>query len=190
MKLRLFFALETPLIIREEIAALSRALRQTGADVRWETPDRSHCTLRFLGDTEESLLPELVEAAAPIAREAPGVRVRYGNIGAFPAMRDPRILWVGIEEPAGTLLRLRESLDGALVRLSIPREEKPFHPHVTLGRVRSRRGIDDLITAMKSTTFESPPATLKELLLIKSELRPAGSVYTTLRTFPFEKSEN
>ena len=190
MRLRLFFALETPSTVREEIAALSRMLRQTGADVRWETPARSHCTLRFLGDTEESLLPGLVQAAAPIARETPGVRVRYANIGAFPEMRDPRILWVGIEDPAGILLRLREGIDGALERLGIPREEKRFHPHVTLGRVRSRKGIDDLITAMKSTTFESPPATLKELLLFKSELHSAGSVYTTLRAFPFEKSEN
>jgi 2'-5' RNA ligase len=189
MKPRLFFALETPPAVREEIAALIRRLRRREADVRWEPPTRSHCTLRFLGETDESLLPGIIAAATPLLQASLPVHVRYANVGAFPHLRDPRVFWVGVEETTGTLRRLREDLDGTLAGLGIPREEKPFHPHVTLGRVRSRRGIDDLITEVKSTTFESPPATLRELLLIRSELRPSGSVYSTLHAFPFGQSE-
>jgi 2'-5' RNA ligase len=185
MRPRLFFALDTPGAVKNAVADLSHQLQRSGADVRWEPPGRFHCTVRFLGETDENLIPELASAAARIAGGLAAPEVEYAGLGAFPSLREPRVIWVGLNEPGGSLLRLRQELDEAIGRLGCPPDTKGFHPHLTLGRVRGKRGMDDLITAMESATFGSAPATLRELLLIKSELRPTGSVYATLHAFPF-----
>jgi 2'-5' RNA ligase len=185
MRPRLFFALGTPGPVKEAIAELSLRLQHTGADVRWEPPGRFHCTVRFLGETDEELIPGLATAASEVAGGLPAPKVEYAGLGAFPTLRDPRVVWLGLNEVGGTLLRLRRELDASLLRLGCSPDTKGFHPHVTLGRVRGRRGMGDLITAMESATFESAPATLRELLLMRSELRSTGSVYTTLHAFPF-----
>lgn len=184
-RLRLFFALDTPPELRQQIAELSRNLQGSRADVRWEPADKLHCTLKFLGDTDESRLPE-VKAAA---REAAGANapplVRYGTLGCFPSRSAPRVVWVGIEDLSGALSRLHEDLDRALGRLGFEREERAFRPHVTLGRVKGTRNLPHLIRAVESLTFHSEPTTLAALRLVKSDLQPSGSVYTTMQEFPF-----
>jgi RNA 2',3'-cyclic 3'-phosphodiesterase len=185
MRARLFFALETPAPVKDAVEDLSRRLQRSGADVKWEPRGRYHCTVRFLGETDEDLIPELAATAARIAGSLAAPKVEYAGLGAFPTLRDPRVIWVGLNESGGILLRLRQELDEAIARLGCPPDTKGFHPHVTLGRVRGKRGMRDLITEMESATFGSAPATLGELLLVRSDLRPTGSVYTTLHAFPF-----
>jgi 2'-5' RNA ligase len=183
--LRLFFALATPGPIRTRIFALSQALRDSGAEAKWEPPEKLHCTVKFLGNTNPDLLDLLKEKASILSASCPVLRIRYRGLGCFPSLRDPRVVWVGMEEPEGNLAALHRDLDRALADLGIEPEQRAFHPHLTLGRVRGRRNLDHLIRLLESLTLENEPAPLTELLLMKSDLRPSGSVYTTLQAFPF-----
>jgi 2'-5' RNA ligase len=184
-KVRLFFALDTPGRIRARITPLRQALQDSGADVKWEPPEKLHCTVRFLGDTNPDLLDLLKEKASTLAATTPVLLIRYSGLGCFPSLQDPRVVWVGMEDPEGTLAALHRTLDSALTILGIEPERQAFHPHLTLGRIRGRRNLGHLIRLLESLTLENEPAPLTELLLVKSDLHPSGSVYTTLQAFPF-----
>ncbi len=184
-KLRLFFALETPLPIRTSVATLLGTLQESGADVRWEPTSKLHSTLRFLGDTDPQILQSLSETASRLVSASPPPRILYHGVGAFPDTRHPRVVWVGMEDIEGTLQTLHRELDRGLATLGIEPETRAFHPHLTLGRVRGERNLHHLIRLLENCTFESEPASLKELLLMKSDLHPSGSVYTILQAFPF-----
>lgn len=184
--LRLFFALDTPVQVRPKIVDLARQLEGSGADVKWESMSKLHCTVKFLGNTDDGRVPELVKTAESIAAGIAPPSVVYGRLGCFPSKRDPRIIWVGMEDSTGNLLRLQGELEQSLATLGFLPEERRFHPHITLGRVRGKQNLQDLITLMESLTFVSEAAVLPELLLIRSDLRPSGSEYTTLQAFPFK----
>jgi 2'-5' RNA ligase len=183
-RVRLFFALDTPEPALSEIVALSRELRKVSPDVRWEPPSKLHCTLKFLGDTDEALIEDLCRGAANLASSLHQPRVVYRGLGAFPSQRNPNVVWIGMDDPSGTLLRLNRGLEEACLPLGISAEERPFHAHVTLCRVKGRHHLTDLIRSLESLTFETAPVVLRDLHLIRSDLRQTGSVYTTLRTFP------
>jgi 2'-5' RNA ligase len=89
-----------------------------------------------------------------------------------------------MEDAAGGLAMLAARVDTAMVPLGFERDTRPFHPHVTLGRVRGSRNLDRLRSLMESITFDGPPVTLHELCLMKSVIRPDGSVYSTLQIVP------
>jgi 2'-5' RNA ligase len=184
-KLRLFFALNTPDPIRTRIVALSRSLQESGADVKWEPATKLHCTVKFLGDTDQNLINALIEKSSAIASSIPVLQVRYRGLGGFPSLRDPRVIWVGMEDMGGSLGALHRALENSLTEFGFEPERRAFHAHLTLGRVRGRRNLEHLIRLVESLTLESEPATLTELLLMKSDLHPSGSVYTTLKAFPF-----
>jgi 2'-5' RNA ligase len=182
--LRLFIAIETPQPIISQIAEIQAKLKKSGADVRWENPAKFHATMKFLGNTDEKLLPEIVTYTMGVAREAAPLQLRYVGLGCFPNNRNPRVIWTGIEDLKGNLAPLQEAVESALVPLGFQYEERRFHAHVTLGRLKSQAGIGSLLRVMDSITFESQPVIIKEISLVKSELKPTGSVYTTLKLIP------
>lgn len=184
-RLRLFFALDTPPTVRTPVATLLRTLQEARADVRWEPTSKLHATVRFLGDTDSQLLEPLSGTASSLASASPLPRILYRGVGAFPDTRHPRIVWIGMEDPEGTLHTLHRTLEQGLATLGIEPEKRAFHPHLTLGRVRGDRNLPHLIRLLENCTFESEPASLTELLLMKSDLHPSGSVYTILQAFPF-----
>jgi 2'-5' RNA ligase len=181
--MRLFIALPTPLPVRSAMAELVRTLGESRAEVKWDTQDKFHCTLKFLGATKDTLTAGIIDRLARITAETPPLDVAYRTLGCFPTPRDPRVIWVGVEERSGLLIRLQEEIENAMADLGFAREDRKFHPHVTLGRVKGRAGIRNLITRLESVTFESTAATIAQIELISSDLRPGGSVYTTQKTF-------
>jgi len=185
-KLRLFIAIDTPSDIKLHAGAVRDQLRNTAADARWEPDEKLHCTVKFLGDTNPGLVEPIIETVQQIAAQTPLFAVKYRAVGCFPTMRDPRVVWIGMENNDGTLLALHKKIDEAMATLGFAREERMFHPHITLGRVRSRKNIHNLLTLLETVTFESEPATLHELEIVKSELKSAGSVYTILKLLPLK----
>jgi 2'-5' RNA ligase len=141
-----------------------------------------HLTLKFLGSTA----PENAGLLADILEESANSFYRFvvelGDVGAFPNLRKPQTIWLGVER-AEPLILLAEEIDRAVSSLGFEREARPFRPHLTLGRVRSPRGLRDLSQALL-TPAEQPAVptswAVNEIELIRSELRPSGPVYTTL----------
>ena len=182
--LRLFIAFDSPPEVKSQAGEIQNQLRQAQADVSWERQEKLHCTIKFLGDTPSELVPSIADTLMEIGRANPPFSVLYRGTGCFPNRRDPRVLWLGIENPDGTLISLYQSIDSAMTRFGFKPENRQFHPHLTLGRVRTGRNQANLLKMLENVTFESAIKANTEILLIKSELRPAGSVYTKIKFVP------
>ncbi len=179
---RLFIALSPPPPIRREISRCVQELEETRAQVRWEREGKFHCTLKFLGDVEDRTLPDILSRLATAAESSLPARVLFEQVGCFPDLHDPRVIWIGMTDPDRRVAALQQNVEDAMALCGFDRETRPFHAHVTVGRVKGRAHIRELTTRIKSVTFQSREATLAEIELIRSDLRPSGSVYTPLHT--------
>lgn len=157
------------------------SLKVADADVRWDSQEKLHATLKFLGDTPEARIDAVVGGLEQAASSTPPLAVRYSGLGFFPTPHQPRVIWAGMVEPTGALKSLHATIEASMEALGFARETRPFHAHVTLGRIRHLRGIAALRDTVETCTFDQPEVTLHEVALIRSDLRPSGSVYTTLK---------
>ena len=185
--LRLFIALDTPAAVKRHMELLRDDLSRRTRNVRWEAAGKLHCTLRFLGEVERSRIGAIMEQVRAAASETPPLFLTYAGIGFFPGLTRPRIIWIGIRESGGDLARLQERISGGLRGLGFLPEERPFHPHVTLGRVGPGSGAGAsrvLIEIVETRTFEHPPVIVPAVEIMQSVLRPRGSEYAVLRSIP------
>jgi len=180
--IRTFIAFETPEIVKHRIMEIQTELRKVDTDIRWETADKFHATIKFLGDIEEAILPEVLQDIAKILSLHSPFRVSYSGIGGFPDIAHPRVLWVGCNDPDGKLQALKTALDTGLVHWGFEIERRAFHPHITLGRVKNNRGLQYLTPILEKLTFDPHETTINGITVMKSILKPQGAHYTVLRT--------
>jgi 2'-5' RNA ligase len=166
------------------MSSLQSELKKSNADVRWEPSEKFHATIKFLGDVEERNLPRIIAKIEQSVSTVPHCTVSYEGIGTFPDKEHPRVIWIGCENPDGNLLKLKSNLDAALHPLGFPIEERVFHPHITLGRVKSGIRIKDLLSMLENLTFEPRSAKVERIVVMKSTLKPQGSEYSVLTTIP------
>lgn len=152
--------------------------------VRWVKPGAIHLTLVFLGDTPTVKLDAIQKVMTTAAAAVSPITFSAVGLGCFPNPRRPRVVWVGIDEPAGQLRQLKRALDQALEPLGFPPEKRSFSPHLTLGRVNKRAGrkqVQQLGQVIeKATLKELAQITVQDVHLIRSDLRPDGPLYTLL----------
>ena len=122
-------------------------------------------------------------ALAKSVRQFPSCAITYESLGAFPNLHNPRVVWIGIKTNQ-TVLDLQAETETLCAKFGFPKEDRVFHPHITLGRVKESRNLVRLTEAIKTITFEPIETFCPELLLMKSELHPGGSIYTILKSFP------
>jgi 2'-5' RNA ligase len=186
MRIRSFISLPASPSAQQRIAEVQMRLREEPADVRWESSEKLHITLRFLGDIEENDLDELAHALGPQLRGLPSFRISYNALGTFPGPTHPRIIWIGIEENAH-VLEVERIVTGLCRERRLGRDEaRAFHPHITLGRVKSSRGIGSLTATLKTITFEPIEDLCAGVHIMRSDLRPTGSRYTLMYSIPLQ----
>lgn len=187
--MRLFVALSIPLDVRENLAALIQNLRRADAQPRWVNSENLHVTLKFIGEVESEKVPAICEALAAI-RVAQPVKIEFRNVGFFPNPRRPSVVWIGIEGPP-SLAVLAAEVNRVLASIAIPREEKPFVPHLTIARFKENRLSPALQAEIEEWNDHNYGSfTTREIHLIESRLKSSGAEYTTLRSFPFESKES
>jgi RNA 2',3'-cyclic 3'-phosphodiesterase len=179
---RTFIAFATPPDIRSGMLALQSELKKANADVKWESPDKFHATIKFLGDVAEGMLPNMLNKIRVAAEATAPFEVSYQTLGCFPNKKNPRVIWIGCHNADGTLDFLKTRLDVDLLPLDFEIEERAFHPHITLGRVRSQRGLNNLTPMLEKLTFDPRNALVKEIVVMKSVLKRDGSEYSILQT--------
>jgi RNA 2',3'-cyclic 3'-phosphodiesterase len=184
--LRVFIAIDTPAEVKRRMTILRDELAGRMRDVRWESAAKYHCTLRFLGDIERSKLPSVEAAVRSAAAGSLPLSLGFSAVGVFPGAGKARVIWVGIRDVAGSLARLQERLAGSLGPLGFPPEERPYHPHVTLGRIGNTARASGLIEIVETCTFEHPPVIIPAVEVMQSVLSPRGSEYHLLRSIPLE----
>jgi 2'-5' RNA ligase len=189
LSLRLFFAVELPLEIREAAADHAARLRREfpAARASWPRPEGLHLTLKFLGEVEAVRLDALHHAAATAATALAPFVLTVEGAGTFPARGAARVLWLGVRDEDGQLSRLQFRLDKECACAGFPRESKPFRPHLTLARLRAPGGAETaaLSEGHRREPFGPHAFQVSSLALVRSELGPGGSRYTPLQYHPF-----
>jgi 2'-5' RNA ligase len=193
--MRVFIGIDLDPEVRARIARFLEGVESFAPEARWVRPESLHITLKFIGEQT----PEQVEAISERLRgiEGSAFEIRSGGCGFFPTAKAPRVFWIGIH--AGPqLAELAGSVDVAVAELGIPREDRPFSPHLTLARAGGRSGspkwrkgdgpnstfavVEKRLAAMGELDFGK--MTAHEFILYQSQLSPKGSKYTKLQRFP------
>lgn len=174
--MRAFVALSLPRSVHGELEAAAAPLRSLG-DVRWTPPEQWHVTLKFLGDIDAATATSM---AAHVQRTpARSLRLRLEGLGQFPPRGPARVLWAGLAGDRDQLAVWAAELDAAASELGVPSETRPFHAHITLGRLRTPRGAATLQAAMKAhgTNVRGAVFEPAAVALLQSELGADGSIY-------------
>ncbi len=185
-RIRSFIAVELSDGIRRALGREIERLRAADADVRWVRPDSLHVTLKFLGQVERRAVPEVLELMAAAAREAEPFPIELAGVAFYPKPTKPRVIATGVDE-AGTrsLAALAGALEERLVPLGFKKEALAFRTHVTLGRVKSPKGIGRLAETILTSGGEPfGDQDVTEIALVMSELRRSGPVYTVMGRAP------
>ena len=171
----------------EELLVLQRWLRsRVREDVRWLSADQLHLTLVFLGEVPPNQLTGLGDALEDVGRHCAGVRLHLQGAGVFPETGRPRVIWVGLGGDLESLAALHRQAGMAVTRYTPREETRIFRPHLTLGRLRpggeAGPGLPELIGGLPGPRRVS--WMVQQVLLMRSELTPAGARYTVLRGVP------
>ena len=180
--IRSFLAIELPEAIRNKIDEIQGDLKSSHADVRWVNPEKIHLTLKFFGNIEEARVESIIKAIENPVRNTPAFTMKVKRIGAFPHWKNPRVIWMGLIDEKGILSPFQKELETELEGIGFEPEARVFQPHLTLGRVNSSRGKEGLIRKMERYQEEDfGDFNVERIVLFKSDLRPAGPIYTLLR---------
>jgi 2'-5' RNA ligase len=179
---RVFCAIEVPESVREtvlrHIARLQEAVPEAKAS--WSRDANLHLTLKFLGKIPKASVADFSSAASrAVARLAP-FSIRLEHTGVFPKHGQPRVLWIVISDLSGKLGELHTQLENESAKVGFEKEVRPFHPHLTIVRLRQPQHAGALATAHKQMEFAPAEIAVSELLVIRSELGSAGSKYTVI----------
>jgi 2'-5' RNA ligase len=173
---------------RGAVTAEIERLRPLSRAVAWVPPPNLHLTLKFLGNQSDGRLAEALHGIEEVAAGRPPFQLALHGVGAFPGMEHPRILWVGVAEGAIEVRALQAEVEAALGRRLFAAETRPWHPHLTIGRVFDpRRWRRDTSPALKESIASA--ATLRfgtfdvsRVALMRSDLSPSGARYTELQS--------
>lgn len=179
--IRAFMAAVISESVRSNLVEIQASLKQTGAAVGWVAPANIHLTLLFLGPVFKSQAAALAAATDTLTAGFHPCTLEVKGIGTFGRPSSPRIIWAGVTGDLRPLLALQAAMAAAAKQIGIFPDDKPFHPHLTLGRVRSSRRAQELLHAIEPyRDMILGPLEIQSVELMKSDLMPQGPIYTTL----------
>ncbi len=182
--MRTFIAIDLDPELKATILELVGTLKRKDADVRWVQPQGLHLTLKFLGEIGPASLPAVAAAVRTAAAACSSFPLALEGSGTFPGGPRPRVLWTGVREVPG-LMGLQEAVEAGLEKEGYPREARPFHPHLTLGRVKGPARVAEAVRELdkcRETVFGE--MTVRKVAMFESLLRPQGAEYRIAEEFP------
>jgi len=182
--MRAFLGIGLPADVREAIVSAIAQVRGLHAPVAWTAPQNLHITLYFLGEITPERVPIVERSMRDVASGTGPFSLSPEGGGAFPGTRNPRILWAGFLEPLELVRQLQQNMENALSGIGFPREDRPFHPHITVGRTRGAPPPgwgERFAQALSGKRFGVVP--VSSFTLYESLLGPGGAVHTPLCDF-------
>jgi 2'-5' RNA ligase len=183
--MRAFIAIPLPAAIKAALAALQQEFRRLPVEAAWVREAGFHLTLKFLGEIDPAQIPSITACMRETGQQYAPFALTVDGVGVFPHTTHPRVLWVGVQDDSGQLVRLQHTLDAHLARLGFPPEERPYTPHLTLARLKRvmRRGeFIGCVNQHRQTTIGR--LQVEHLELLESQLHPSGARYTTIQVVP------
>ena len=161
---------------------LQQNLRSCRPDVRWVAIPSIHLTLKFLGEVNPEIVPELTKSIDNAVKAKAGFELCLHGLGCFPNQRNPRVIWCGIEGDTERLSEMHQTVEAVCATFGFAPENRQYHPHLTLGRVKGKRNLQPLLDCIKIGSDLECKFKADHFNLYKSTLRPQGAVYTVLKT--------
>jgi RNA 2',3'-cyclic 3'-phosphodiesterase len=186
---RIFIAVDISDDARRLAAEHIDRMRQQAKDVRvrWEKPEKIHVTVKFLGNDDGEKIGAVNDATAAVAQEFSPFEIAIVGTGVFPNARQPRVLWLRIENAGLTLRQIAAEIDSRLSGIGFEKEKRRFSPHVTIARVREPKKAKRLAEVHLQSPIVSQPFTVGELVVYESQLKPTGSAYTVISRHRLER---
>jgi len=184
--MRCFIAIDFPEDVKRAINEVILKVRDMGGVVKWVSPGNMHLTLKFLGEVKDETARDIQKSLSSVCSGHKPFSIYIRGAGAFPDFRSPNVLWAGIEA-SPELEGLFMDIDRAVAEFGFERETRRFSPHLTIGRVKDKRGIEPVMKVLsefKGRSFGTVEA--KEVLLMKSVLKPAGAEYSRIGVSPLK----
>ena len=183
--IRTFIAIPVPESVFVLQGNLKNTIEKKTGKVRWVKRDQLHLTLKFVGDTPEESIDDVRDVMQKVANQMTPFKIFIQGVGCFPKIERPRVMWVGLDGAIDKLNQLVTAVHDGLHPLGFPREEKEFHPHITMARAKYPQKKTPDISSFLNTTYDPIPFRIEKIQFISSELFPNGPVYTILGTHFF-----
>ena len=179
--IRAFIALDLPAGVKTALAKVQQELKIFKLKAKWVDFGGLHITLKFLGNIPPNRVIEISALIDEVGRRHPAFNITLDQIGAFPKIDYPRVIWVGVTQGREKIAAIAQNLESILEKIGLAREKRAFHAHVTLGRLKSpqaRTGLKEGVVKLQDSINLSLP--VDKITLFKSTLSPAGAEYTPL----------
>lgn len=185
--MRTFIAIPFNQVIIQKMVEIRKELKSViKKGVTWTDPSKTHLTLKFLGEIEVNQVVQINKALATVGRATSSFEIFCSGIGCFPNFQQPRVIWVGIKQEQ-KLFALQSLIENECYSAGLPKEEKRFSPHLTLGRIRDELPSSDLgfLQEIAKKEQEREPVCLNvdEIVLFRSQLFQTGPVYSQISAF-------
>jgi len=184
-QIRSFIAIELPAEVKSGLHRLHKELKlPEHTFVKWVAPESIHLTLKFLGNISPQKVSQISRVMEQASQGVSPFQLEIAEVGAFPNLKQPRVLWLGIRGEVDKLVAWQQHIDNGLVPLGFAKETRAFTPHLTLARLREgispqdRRDFGELV--MKTPVEVNYKVRVSSLNLMKSQLLPGGAVYSRL----------
>lgn len=185
--MRAFIAIELSPEIKDSLSVIQSHLKYSGADVKWVAVNNIHLTLKFLGDITEEKCEKIKSVLDDIGALTKPFDISIKDIGTFPNINYPRVVWVGLDKGTAESKVLAENIAEGILKLGFEKDARAFEPHLTIGRVRSPKNKEALkekiLTAQIPVTKPHP---VSSVALFQSILSPKGPTYTKLHEAKFK----
>ncbi len=165
---------------------LARRARDAGVEIKWVSPVNYHLTLKFLGWTRIETIRAIEDALVAAARATPRITFRTSRLGGFPSLDKATVLWAGVED-GGEISKLGARIESAMTGIGYAAETRPYHPHVTLARMRETRLLKEVVLPVTEQMFGD--TRIEAVTLFESETKSSGSVYREISRIAFKQTE-
>lgn len=179
--MRTFIAVELTEEFKKKIEEVQIPLKRLGADVSWVKPGNVHAILKFLGEVTGDKIERVYEGTKKALEGIKGFKLSLKDLGCFPSIKRPRVVWIGVEKGKEELALMAKKIEQEMENIGYPKENREFSPHLTIGRVKSPKNIERLAEQIKTTNFQTEEIEIKEVMVMRSQLNPAGAIYTPLK---------
>jgi 2'-5' RNA ligase len=184
MGIRIFLAVWLSPELHERTAGFIEKLKPGSSGVKWSSKEQLHLTLKFLGDQPPALLEKMRPFMERVSQETSPFELIFGEGGVFPPRGEPRVLWVGLKDGGVPLSNLASAIENVCGECGVPKEDRPFKAHLTIGRVKSLPARFDGELLKKGIEGKMR---VEGFAVVESKLRPQGSSYETLRVYELNK---
>ncbi len=188
--IRTFIAITVPPSIQGTVEKIQERFKEIRSPIRWVKPSHLHLTLKFLGNVDEEQIEDIKECLANAGQEINTFLLKSTEIGIFPNINYPRVVWLGFSDPTRLLHKLEENIENQLQKIGFQPEDRKFTPHLTIGRIKSLKGKTDIIRMIhneKNISYDNIHVT--GIKLIKSNLKPSGPEYSVLYSLELKKAD-